>query len=381
MQIFSQITSSLKKVVIFLARTDIFFYTLFWLMFLVVVGTLDQRNIGLYQAQLKYFSSLYFWIGPIPLPGAYITMAVVFFGLICRMIAYPNWSRKNLGVNITHIGSLLLLLGGFLTAEFSKEGSMALREGTASDFFIDSHDVELSVVDTSPAGHNQVTAFPKEWLTAGTIISHSTLPFKIEVIAFYPNAEPARRPTPAGDDYHGFAKMFSLNSLPFDKEEYKNQSGLVFKVTGASSGQDGHYAIFEGMTVAQELKTDHGTFTLELRKAQTKLPFAIKLLEFNKLNYPSTDMAKGYRSFVELTDGGITQKYLIQMNEPLRYKSYILFQSSFSESADGKVSVFSVVKNMGAMFPYISSIIMCFGLLIHLISKVPAMISRKGVAK
>ena len=375
------IKTLLKKTVNFLARTDIFFYALYWLMFLVVIGTLEQRTIGLYQAQQKYFSSLFFWIGPIPLPSAYFTMVVVFFGLVCRLIAYPNWTKKNLGVNITHIGSILLLLGGFLTAEFSKEGSMSLREGTSADFFVDSHDLELAVVDTTSKSHDQVVTFQQGWLTPGTVITNPAFPFKIEVAAFYPNAEPSRRAVPAGEDYHGFAKMFLINEKPLEKEDYRNQAGLIFNISGAGSAVDGHYAIFESMTIPQELKTDHGEYTLEIRRTQTKLPFTLKLLEFNKLNYPSTDMAKGYRSFVELTDGGITQKNLIQMNEPLRYKGYILFQSSFSESPDGKVSVFAVVKNMGAMFPYISSIIMCFGLLIHLISKLPALISKKGSEK
>ena len=65
------------------------------------------------------------------------------------------------------------------------------------------------------------------------------------------------------------------------------------------------------------------------------------------------------------------RKILIKMNEPLRYKNYTFYQSSFIEEESGETSVFAVVENYGRLFPYISSIIMCFGLLLHLIIKLP----------
>jgi hypothetical protein len=92
-------------------------------------------------------------------------------------------------------------------------------------------------------------------------------------------------------------------------------------------------------------------------------------------------MAKSYRSAVEVTEGGITQRSLIQMNEPLRFRGYTLYQSSYSEEGGKPVSVFAVVRNAGVYFPYISSLIMCLGLLIHLVLKLPDLIAGKGRAK
>ena len=65
------------------------------------------------------------------------------------------------------------------------------------------------------------------------------------------------------------------------------------------------------------------------------------------------------------------------MNEPLRYKGYTFYQSSFIETPDGETSVLAAVKNYGRMFPYISSIIMCIGLLIHLFMKLPALFNKQ----
>ena len=65
------------------------------------------------------------------------------------------------------------------------------------------------------------------------------------------------------------------------------------------------------------------------------------------------------------------------MNEPLRYKGYTFFQSSYIEKPEGETSVFAVVKNYGRLFPYISSIVMCFGLLFHLTLKLPALFKKQ----
>jgi hypothetical protein len=55
------------------------------------------------------------------------------------------------------------------------------------------------------------------------------------------------------------------------------------------------------------------------------------------------------------------------MNEPLRYKGYTFYQSSFSLRPDGEYSVLSVVRNKGRVFPYLASLLIFAGLLLHLV--------------
>jgi len=43
---------------------------------LVIVGTIAQKYIGLYQSQVRFFSSFILWAGPVPLPGGYPTLTV-----------------------------------------------------------------------------------------------------------------------------------------------------------------------------------------------------------------------------------------------------------------------------------------------------------------
>ena len=65
------------------------------------------------------------------------------------------------------------------------------------------------------------------------------------------------------------------------------------------------------------------------------------------------------------------------MNEPLRHNGYTFFQASFIDDSEVETTVLATVKNYGRLFPYISSIIMSIGLLIHLLVMMPKMVKRK----
>ncbi len=247
--VFKNTMNRLKPIGLFLSRADIFFYTLIWLMILLVVGTVAQKYVGLYQAQHTYFSSFIVWAGPIPLPGGFITMGVIFINLLAKLVFASPWRWKNSGIIITHIGALLLLFGGFLTSTYSREGDMVIYEGETVNFFSNEH-----------------------------------------------NPKPVY------------------------------------------------------------------------------LPFRIKLIDFEKQYHPASGIPRAFKSDIILMDGSSQWPSTISMNEPLRYKGYTFYQSSFIEEAEREATVFAVVKNIGRMFPYISSIIMCLGLLIHMAINIPRLI-------
>ena len=83
--------------------------------------------------------------------------------------------------------------------------------------------------------------------------------------------------------------------------------------------------------------------------------------------HSGTDIAKSFSSKINLIDGGISRQVLIQMNEPLRHKGYTFYQASFIEEGSKQTSVLATVKNYGRSFPYISTIIMCIGILYHML--------------
>ena len=73
----------MKQIIKTVSSPKIFVYTIIWLMVLVVLGTLAQRDIGLYASQQKYFSANITWLGGIiPVPGGRITMIIMLVNLM-----------------------------------------------------------------------------------------------------------------------------------------------------------------------------------------------------------------------------------------------------------------------------------------------------------
>ncbi|HLP48789.1 MAG TPA: hypothetical protein VK469_22805, partial [Candidatus Kapabacteria bacterium] len=101
---------------------------------LVVWGTVYQANHGLYQAQQKFFHSWFFLLlGFIPFPGAVLIMFILFFNLVAVLFYRIGFRLSKIGNLITHLGLMVLLLGGFFTFYFSQESTLMLKEGETSN--------------------------------------------------------------------------------------------------------------------------------------------------------------------------------------------------------------------------------------------------------
>ena len=108
------------------------------------------------------------------------------------------------------------------------------------------------------------------------------------------------------------------------------------------------------------------------------LPFEITLNAFRRDVYPGTSMPREYESRVTITDGDMVWPAVISMNEPLRYGGYTFYQSSALVDMEGQpVSVLSIVRNQGAIFPYVSGILLAIGLIYHVIYRARSQ-SKKG---
>jgi hypothetical protein len=345
-------------------------------MVLLFWGTVAQKNMGLFQAQEKFFSSWLLWLGPIPTPGGRMTMAFITFNLICKLLFASPWKFKNLGIIITHLGSLMLLAGGVLTAYFSSEGSLALDEGDTNGIYQDYHYHELAVIDTQDPLADEVSAFSGSFLEEGAILKRDALPFQIEILDFYPNVTIAAKKGTAGPMERGAAKRFDLKSIPLFPEEHKNRAGVKVKITGAGESLDGNYLLYEYMEVPQSLRVKDALYYVGLRKKTYPLPFDIELLDFERQVHPGTNTPRSFKSDVHVVRGASKRKVTISMNKPLRTEGYTLYQSSFSQQQGKETSVLAVVENKGRLFPYISSIIICIGILIHLVLHIPTLIRR-----
>ena len=155
---------------------------------LVFAGTLAQVRLGLYFVQEQYFQSWFVWWSAsaegfrIPVfPGGHLIGAVLLVNLIAAHIRRFTWSWRKFGIQLIHLGLIIMLAGGLATDLFSVTSYMRIKEGETKNYSEDSLRMELAVTDLTDPETDQVTAVPGEVLADGGTISHESLPFRIVV--------------------------------------------------------------------------------------------------------------------------------------------------------------------------------------------------------
>lgn len=358
-----------------LTSPDIMFFSTIWLMVLVVLGTVAQKYIGLYQAQRLFFSSWLLWSGFIPLPGGLMAMGGITLALTAKLLFRSQWNVKQAGVIVTHMGALVLLYGGLLTSVNSTEGSMVLYEGDTSSYVSDYHARELAVYDAT--SQTKVAATPFEDLRPDQKIAIPGTAATLQLVKLCRNCDVFRRAetdTASLGDVHGKARELDIRPTKLALEDEVNKAGVQFRVRGADAGEDGLYFSMDFIDVAPRVMIGGKPYRIALEKQRTALPFSVTLTRFDRQYHPGTEVARSYRSDVVVRDGAAEWKSLIQMNEPLRYKGYTFYQASFIDDGERQATVLAVVKNAGRVFPYVSGIIMCIGLLMILLAKFPPLL-------
>jgi hypothetical protein len=333
----------------------------------------NQRTLGLYDSVEKYFSSIIFWIGPVPLPGGLLTISIITLALTTKFLLFSKWNWRQSGIILTHLGVLTLLYGGLITSITTIEGYMIIPEEGQSSSFSSYHS---RVFNITPEKSDAII-MPFETLKEGKEIMISDLSFKINQIC--QNCSAQAPTNPENQNLQGLAVNMELVPIPSEKEKEANLSGLTISVTNSpNKGELGRYIILEDIPKNPTLNINaEETATLTLARAQTPLEFDIKLKDFRKINYTATNKVREYESYLIIYDHGIEWPVQISMNKPWRYKGYTFYQSSFVENPEEIATVLNVVKNSGRAFPYISSLIIFIGLLLHLVIRLNNL-SKKG---
>src|SRR3984893_6683097 len=162
---------------------------------LIFAGTIAQVHLGIYEAQQRYFQSLFVWWPAegrgfrIPIfPGGHLIGAVLLINLIAAHAKRFRWAWRKLGIHLTHAGLIIMLAGGLFTDLFAVESHMRLERGDTRNYSEDQRHMELAVIDTSNPEVDQVTAIPESVLRQNRTIDHWSLPFRIVVKNFYQNS-------------------------------------------------------------------------------------------------------------------------------------------------------------------------------------------------
>lgn len=348
-----------------LAKSNIFFYSLLWLMIILTAGTIAECYQGLYYAQKTYFSVYYFYLfNFIPVPGAYTILTIIFLNLLCKLIC-DKWTIKKLGTLVTHISALLLLLGGFITAHFSHEGYLDLAENKNINYISDYNKLELSVKN-----NNSDTIFPHNAIRENNTLTSQKLGLKIQIVNYCQHCKLQQN-----------LKNNTKQLVPLPKAKDSEQQNSIVTIN--------IYDLKNNKKVNQDLiylNNDHNkpyiinfnnlVYKTEFRHARQYLPFSIELNKFEQQLYPGTNITKSYESEVSIKNekDQLNWHGTISMNNPLRYKGYTFYQSSYYIEDNQYISVLAGVYNIGQSFPYIASIILCVGILLHLLNRVPQLL-------
>lgn len=349
------------RAIAILAKAHTIFFVMPLLMIIMILGTVAQRYIGLHEAEKLFFTSWVIWIGPLPVPGMYPLIGIIALGLCAKLALYSPWCKAQAGIIIAHAGVLLLLLGGLLTALTSEEGFIMLREGEMTRSVADYHARELAIIKNNVS----LLQVPLAALHDGLELHHEAIPFALRIESFCRNCTPSAR-AEQDPHYKDLAAKLIMTPAPLQPQDEDNQAGVMVAVSGVDAQQDGVYLSHEVMPRKPSIVVGDDTFSIALRKVPRDLPFEVTLNHLSKQTHPGTDMAREYQSDITVKEqSGITWPASIRMNEPLRTHGYTLYQSSFVETQGAKFSVLAVVKNKGWLFPYMSSMLIAIGLIIH----------------
>ena len=293
---------------------------------------------------------------------------VLFWG--CRMV----FGRKA-GIVLLHGGIVLMMISELITAKAAVEGRMRISEGSYRNYVFDTRETELAVVDGSDPASDRVTVVPERMYEHGGKISSPELPFDIEIPKdrWFVNADPAEgdaakdaapNPATAGVGLHTpIRKLKESTSEAIDLPAC--YATLLEKGSGTPIGTWllWTYFTYEGGG-GQKVEVGGKTYEIALRFKRTYKPYEIHLKEFEASFYDGTRTPKDFSAYVRLVDAerGVDRDVRIWMNNPLRYRSDTLYQSSW-DGGPAELTELQVVTNVGWMVPYVGCMIVAVGLL------------------
>src|SRR3954467_1344713 len=123
-------------------------------MVLVFAATLDQVNLGIWSVQEKYFRSfvIYAQAGRLSLPifpGGYAVGGLLLANLIAAHVYRFAFTWRKIGIQLTHAGLILLLLGELLSGLWQRDSHMRLTTGETKNYAESSRANELAVIDAT----------------------------------------------------------------------------------------------------------------------------------------------------------------------------------------------------------------------------------------
>jgi hypothetical protein len=350
-------------------------------MILVFVGTLDQVNIGVYEAENRYFKSLFLYFTPpgttlrVPwFPGGYLVGGLLLLNLIAAHLARFKFSWRKTGVLVLHAGVILLLLGQLFTSLFQVESQIRLNPGETKNYSISYYHDELAVIDNSATDFDQVMSIPDSQLYKGHRILLPVDSLRVDIEEYFPNSAlllPDQLPSSNYPHLQVGPMAVAVRQDRTYKEGERNMPAATVAVW-QGVGKVGSWNLTAGFPRPARFQVGGKSYQIVLRPKRFYKPFAIQLVQFSHDRYAGTDIPRNFSSRVRLVDPSRHEdrETLIYMNHPLRYQGLTFYQSGFENN--DKTTILQVVQNPSWLIPYVSCALIAFGMVLqfgmHLIS-------------
>ncbi|HEX2099337.1 MAG TPA: cytochrome c biogenesis protein ResB, partial [Candidatus Synoicihabitans sp.] len=305
-------------------------------MVLVFWATLAQVQLGVWGVQEKFFRT-FFVLGyvpntriPVPLyPGGYFLGGLLLINLIVSHVYRFRFTWAKAGIQLTHAGLILLLVGELLTGLMQEEFQLRLGQGETRNYSESFRLNEVAIIETTDPHYDDVVAIPEEIIAKGAPVQHPKLPFRVVPRFYLPNANltmqsqlPAGTPTVPNTTTQGIGPRLAVIGLPITYRDNERNLPVAYLELIGNDGSLGTWLVSPMLVQAQTFDFAGRNWRIEFRFAREYKPFSLTLLELRHDIYPGSDIPKNFSSRVRITDaaGGNEREALIYMNNPLRYE-------------------------------------------------------------
>ena len=342
-------------------------------MVLIFAATIDQVNLGIWAVQEKYFHSFVVYVplgrAVIPVfPGGYTLGGFLLLNLIAAHVYRFAFTWRKLGIQLSHAGLILLLVGELISGLWQRDYHMRLNEGETKNYAESYRDNELVLIDGSNAAYDEVVAIPERLLAKKHSIQHPKLPFRLVTKTYYPNSLLQARKATAGADSTrnpadaGFGERVVAVPQPVTYRPNESNTPTAFVEILGPKGPVGTYLVSTQIVMPQEFTVEGRSWKIALRATRAYQPFSLTLLKFSHDRYAGTEIPKNFSSRLRLgtPGGGDDREVLIYMNNPLRYAGLTYYQAGFENN--DRTTILQVVRNPSWILPYVACGLMSLGL-------------------
>jgi len=343
-------------------------------MILVFLGTLDQVNIGVYEAENRYFKSFFLYLTlpgtalKIPwFPSGYLVGGLLLVNLIAAHLTRFKLSWQKAGILVLHSGVILLLLGQLFTSLFQVESQMRLDQGETKNYSLSYYHDELAVIDTSAPDSDRVISIPDSQLYKGHKIGLPVNSLEVGINEYFPNSAlllPDQLPSSHDPQLQIGPMAVAVQRERTYKENERNMPAAAVSVLQGGKPV-GSWSLAGGFPRPVSFQAGGKNYQIVLRPKRFYKPFAIQLVQFSHDRYAGTDIPKNFSSRIRLLDPSRHEdrETLIYMNHPLRYQGMTFYQSGFDNN--DTTTILQVVQNPSWLIPYISCALIAFGMVLQ----------------